>query len=276
MFRIAWMLSITIIFVVTIMFQGCTFQGSNDVIVVDDTPPAAPRGVHSISGDGQVKIVWYPNQEKDLKGYIIYRSNKKSGGYKEIGTVSAKVSSFIDNDVKNGITYYYAVSAFDYNGNESDLSPEIVEDTPRPEGRGVKLRDYIIDPNRSGFSFADTDLGPIAFDKNYTDIYFGVDTEVSVPYIYSDTDVKMQDLGYTDSLDDVDVSPTKGFTTLFVEAIVGHTYVFLTPDGHYAKIRITDMKIDWVGNKVKDAWMVFDWAYQLQPGNPDLAPKKTI
>jgi len=274
MFRIAWMLFITMLFAMFMVFQGCTFQSTDDVVVVDDSAPAAPRGVHSISGDGQVKIVWYPNQEKDLKGYIIYRSTKKSGDYKEIGTVSAKVSSFIDDDVKNGTTYYYAVSAFDYDGNESDLSPEIVEDTPRPEGRGVKLRDYIIEPNRSGFSFADADLGPIPFDKRYTDIYFGVDTEVSVPYIYSDTDVQIQDLGYTDSMDEVDVSPTKGFTTLFVEAIVGHTYAFLTPDGHYAKIRITDMKIDWVGNKVKDAWMVFDWAYQLQVGNPDLAPKK--
>jgi len=274
MFRIAWMLFITMLFAMFMVFQGCTFQSTDDVVVVDDSAPAAPRGVHSISGDGQVKIVWYPNQEKDLKGYIIYRSTKKSGDYKEIGTVSAKVSSFIDDDVKNGTTYYYAVSAFDYDGNESDLSPEIVEDTPRPEGRGVKLRDYIIDPDRSGFSFADADLGSIPFDKRYTDIYFGVDTEVSVPYIYSDTDVQIQDLGYTDSMDEVDVSPTKGFTTLFVEAIVGHTYAFLTPDGHYAKIRITDMKIDWVGNKVKDAWMVFDWAYQLQVGNPDLAPKK--
>lgn len=274
MFRIARMLFITMLFVMVITFLGCTFQSSDDVVVVDNSPPAAPRGVHSISGDGQVKIVWYPNQEKDLKGYIIYRSTRKSGDYKEIGTVSAKVSSFIDDNVKNGTTYYYAVSAFDYDGNESDLSPEIVEDTPRPEGRGVKLRDYIVDPNRSGFCFANADRGPIPFDKSYTDIYFGVDTEVSVPYIYSDTDVKMQDLGYTDSLDDVDVSPTKGFTTLFVEAIVGHTYAFLTPDGHYAKIRITDMKIDWVGNNVKDAWMIFDWAYQLQAGNPDLAPKK--
>jgi hypothetical protein len=274
MFRIAWMLLVTVMFVVAIMIQGCTFEGTNDTVVVDNSAPAAPRGVYSISGDEQVEIKWYPNQEKDLKGYVIYKSTKKSGDYKEINTVGAKVSSYIDNDVRNGNTYYYAISAIDFDGNESDLSPEIVEDTPRPEGKGVKLRDFVLDPDRSGLDFSGADQGAIAFDRKNTDIYFGVDTVVSVPYIYSDTDVQIQDLGYTDSMDEVDVSPVKGFTTLFVEAIVGHTYAFLTTDGNYAKIRITDMKVDWVGNKVKDAWVVFDWAYQLQIDNPDLAPKK--
>jgi hypothetical protein len=274
MIKITWMLLITVMFVVAIMIQGCTFEGTNDGVVSDNSAPAAPRGVYSISGDAKVEIKWYPNQEKDLNGYVIYKSTKKSGDYKEIDTVGAKVSSYIDEDVRNGNTYYYAISAIDSDGNESDLSPEIVEDTPRPEGGGVKLRDYVLDPDLSGLDFSDADLGAIAFDRKNTDIYFGVDTAVSVPYIYSDTDVKIQDLGYTDSMDEVDVSPVKGFTTLFVEAIVGHTYAFLTTDGNYAKIRITDMKVDWVGNKVKDAWVVFDWAYQLQIDNPDLAPKK--
>jgi hypothetical protein len=242
MIKITWMLLITVMFVVAIMIQGCTFEGTNDGVVSDNSAPAAPRGVYSISGDAKVEIKWYPNQEKDLNGYVIYKSTKKSGDYKEIDTVGAKVSSYIDEDVRNGNTYYYAISAIDSDGNESDLSPEIVEDTPRPEGGGVKLRDYVLDPDLSGLDFSDADLGAIAFDRKNTDIYFGVDTAVSVPYIYSDTDVKIQDLGYTDSMDEVDVSPVKGFTTLFVEAIVGHTYAFLTTDGNYAKIRIISYK----------------------------------
>jgi len=263
-------------FILIIMFQGCTFQGS-DCVIDDDTPPAAPRGVYSISGDGKVLITWYPNQEKDLNGYVIYRSTSKNGKYKEIGNVGAGVNSYVDDDdVKNGVTYYYAVSAYDFDNNESKLSPDIVEDTPRPEGKGIRLKDFIINPNISGFDFSSPERGAIAFDKTYTDIYFGVDTEVSVPYIYSDNDIKIQDLGYTESMDDIDVSPTKGFTTLFVEVIIGHTYAFFTPDGHYAKIRVTDLYVDWVGNDIRDAWVVFDWAYQLQPDNPDLAPKFEI
>jgi hypothetical protein len=137
----------------------------------------------------------------------------------------------------------------------------------------VRLEDYILYPDLSGFDFSRPERGAQAFDLINTDIYFGVDGTVRVPYIYSDNGTEIQDLGYTDSMDDVDVSPTKGFTTLFVEAIIGHTYAFYTPDGNFAKIRITDMYIDW-DNNIQEAWVVFDWAYQLQFDNPELAPRK--
>ena len=89
-----------------------------------------------------------------------------------------------------------------------------------------------------------------------------------MPYIYSDDqNVLMQDLGYTDSMDDIDVSPTQGFTTLFVEAIIGHTYTFFMPDGHYAKVRVSDMGED-------ADWIIFNWAFQLQLDNPELAPAR--
>jgi hypothetical protein len=75
-------------------------------------------------------------------------------------------------------------------------------------------------------------------------------------------------------MDDIDVSPTKGFTSLFVEAIIGHTYAFWTADGNFAKIRITDLVIEWDNGDVAEAWIVFDWAFQLQVDNPDLAPAR--
>ncbi|MFH1142978.1 MAG: HmuY family protein, partial [Candidatus Eisenbacteria bacterium] len=46
-----------------------------------------------------------------------------------------------------------------------------------------------------------------------------------------------------------------------VEAIEGHTYVLLTRDGHYAKIRIIDLDAE---------DLTFQWAYQQQPGNVEL------
>ena len=271
--NVVWNLVSLGIFILAFVLQGCTVD-DNDVVVIDDTPPAAPRGVHSVTGDEQVLIEWYPNQETDLKGYIVYRSLRKLEDYAEIAEVGSEVSSYVDDGVENGVTYYYAVSAFDFDGNESNLSPEIVNDTPRPGGRNVKLEDYILEPDRSGFDFSHPERGAQAYDRHGVSIYFGIDTEVNVPYIYSDNETEIQDLGYTDSMDDVDASPTKGFTTLFVEAIIGHTYAFLTPDGHYAKIRITDLYIDWVNGDVQEAWVVFDWAYQLQPDNPELAPRK--
>jgi hypothetical protein len=267
-----WKLMVIVIFLPALVLQGCSVEGG-DTIMADGMAPAEPRGVRSITGDGQVLIEWYPNQETDLEGYIIYSNLEETGKYEEIARVGRSVSSYVDEDVDNGVTYYYAVSAYDREGNESDPSP-VIEDTPRPEGRNVTLEDYILKPNLSGFDFSRPERGAQMFDRADVDIYFGIDGEVSVPYIYSDTDVEMQDLGYTDFMDDVDVSPTKGFTTLFVEAIIGHTYAFLTPDGHYAKVRITDMDIQWSNGDVLDAWMTFEWAHQLQIDNPELAPAK--
>lgn len=259
--------------ITALMLQGCAIDDVN-VAVDDETPPAAPRGVRSVTGDEQVLIEWYPNQETDLKGYIVYRSHREFKGYDEIAEVGSKVSSYVDDDVENGITYYYVVSAFDFDGNESDLSPEIVDDTPRPAGRNVNLEDYFLEPDLSGFDFSRPERGAQPFDMREVDIYFGIDIEVAVPYIYSDNDIEMQDLGYTDSMDDVDVSPTRGFTTKFVEAIIGHTYAFWMPDGHYAKLRVTDLYMDWTNGDIREAWVIFDWAYQLQPDNPELAPRK--
>ena len=273
-----WFLIVFGALLLAILIQGCTIEGGNDVIVVDKEPPARPRGVRAITGDGQVFIEWYGNEEYDLRGYIIYRSLNEIKDYVEIARVNSKVTSYLDTNVVNGTTYYYAVTAYDFDGNESDLSPEIVEDTPRPAGKNVELLDYILYPDFSGFDFSDARRGSQAFDKRGMDIYFGVgdiNGQFVVPFIYTVTDdILIQDMGYTNSMDDVDASPTKGFTFGAVEAITGHTYCILTRENNYAKIRVTDVRIDFVGNEIVDAWVVFDWAYQLQVGNPELAPAK--
>ncbi|MBD3184175.1 hypothetical protein GF312_17960 [Candidatus Poribacteria bacterium] len=279
MTKAIWKSAIFLIFIPVLILQGCS-SNSGDVIVIDESAPAAPRGVYSVTGDEVVVIHWYPNQEMDLDGYVIYRSPTEFGDYEEIAVTGPNTTNYVDDDVKNGLTYYYAIAAFDNDGNESDLSPEIVDDTPRPEGMNVTLNDYILEPDFSGFDFSRPDKNAQPFDARGTDIYFGVGTvdgEVSVPYIYTvNDDIGIQDLGYTDSMDDVDVSPTQGFTFGFVEAITGHTYAFLTLDGNYAKIRIIDVRIEWLADDIDDAWMTFDWAYQLQVDNPELAPKKAL
>ena len=46
-----------------------------------------------------------------------------------------------------------------------------------------------------------------------------------------------------------------------VEAIVGHSYIVLTRDNHYAKFEVQARG---------SASMLFDWAYQIDPNNPEL------
>lgn len=278
MIKHVWKLMVLVVFASALILQGCTIEsGDGDVVIIDDdTTPATPRGVYSITGDMDVLIGWYPNQESDLAGYVIYSMVEGSRDYIEIAEINdSDATSYLDDDVENGTTYYYAVSAFDLDGNESAQSPAIA-DTPRPAGKNVTLEDYILEPDLSGFDLSRPDKGVQPFDARNVDIYFGfgmVDNEFDAPFIYTaNDDIGIQDLGYTDHMDDVDVSPEQGFTFAFAEAIPGHTYAFLTLDGNYAKIRATEIEVDWAGDVILRAWVTFDWAYQLQPGNPELAP----
>ena len=246
---------------------GC--GSSDDSIEPDTEPPAIPRGVESITGDGQVSIEWFPNGESDLAEYNVWRS-RDNETFNLLVRVSADEFRYIDRDVQNGVTYYYAVSALDFEGNESELSPENISDTPRPSGKNVTLNDFSLLPERSGFDFSQPENGAIPWNLPITDVYFGptevfseFDVSFTVPYLYSDNFTEMQDMGYHEGFDEVDVSPFLGFTTEFVELIEGHVYIFYTPDGNYAKIHVA---------AISDNSVTFDWAYQIDPDNPELAP----
>ncbi|MCK4395904.1 hypothetical protein KAW96_04830 [candidate division WOR-3 bacterium] len=242
-----------VMLLITLLFVSCC-----RICGPDTEPPAVPRGVISITGDERIYIQWYPNSEKDLAGYNVYRGYSAVGYFDLIETVSTEY--FVDYYVTNGVTYYYAVSAFDEAGNESDLSPDLVYDTPRPEGTDM-LRNYLTDPNESGFDFSMESV--IHYDNSHTDIYYEYDTTYGVHYMNCADGTDIQDFGYTDDLDDINYAPEQGWSYLgWVELIVGHGYIVWTRDDHFAKFRIIEL-----GN----GWCKFDWAYQVDKGNRELA-----
>lgn len=64
------------------------------------------------SNEEVLKISW--NKVSGAKGYIISRSTSKNSGYKKIDTVTGK-TSYSDDTVKAGKTYYYKVEAYNVN-----------------------------------------------------------------------------------------------------------------------------------------------------------------
>ena len=257
---------ITVLFLCAMLIVtlfGCYIDVDDDD-EKDREPPAVPRGVRTITGDGYVIVEWYPNGEFDLDGYTVWRS-EDNNDFVSIAELSVDSTVYTDRNVRNGRTYYYAVSAIDNDGNQSELSPENAWDTPRPEGRNIVLDDYDLEPDRSGFDFSNPRRGAIPWDDRSTDIYFGLDKAVLVRYLYSDNDTVMQDLGYHENFDGVDVVPEYGYTPLFVELVEGHIYAIYTPDGNFAKIHVRKLTNDDVE---------FDWAYQTDPENIQLAPAK--
>jgi len=225
-------------------------------------PPTIPVGLASITGDGCIYLYWYPNQERDLTGYCIYRSDVPSGYYAEIAISTD--NRFFDCAVTNGETYYYCVSAYDLDGNESALS-DVVFDTPRPEGGGVVLWDYSRHPNDAGYDFSDEEVQ--RYNNSLTDVYFEYDWDYGIHYMnVANNDTRIQDFGYTDYLDDVNYAPPQGWSNLgWVELILGHSYIVRTWDNHYAKFRVT---------LLGSGSVRFDWAYQVDGGNPELVIRK--
>jgi len=236
----------------------------------DVTPPAAPRGFHSVTGDGSVRLSWLSNTEGDLSGYRVYESPCANGPncpYDRIGATAA--TQFMANGLTNGVTRYFAVSAVDVAGNESDLSYNDVPDTPRPAG-STALNNFVNGLAGAGWDFSA--FAKVAANDPSADIVYGNDGSIALMYatemlvqtqpdtLYAPTDI--QDAGYAATLDTVDVSPDQGWSpTGTVELIPGHCYVVWTWDNHYAKFRVTGISATTVS---------LDWAYQTDPGNRQL------
>lgn len=258
-----------------VLLAGC----DDDVIYVEDGPPAVPSGVYTITGDEQVEIFWSPVREDDLVGYGVYRSRTLNGAYERLATLrGVENTSYTDYEVANGVTYYYAVDAYDQRGHESDLSYEDAFDTPRPAGFGVTVQAREVDPIRSGIDLSDwrTSGFVTAWNAIDTDLYVRRIDEVlylkgtAIGGYWND----LQDLGYTSSMDEVSWAPSEGWSVGLngVELITGHTYVVWTHDSYFAKLRVTAI-LQTAG--IPSA-ILFDWAYQVDNNNPELAPPPPV
>jgi hypothetical protein len=241
---------------------GCDDEGPVVAEVVD-VPPFPPDGVFSITGDGVVSIYWNANWEEDLDGYAVYRSTTNPGPYYFLDEVSANQTWYDDTDVVNGETWFYAVTAFDRAGYESELSLETVFDTPRPEGFGLVLVELGQDPSRAGYDFSSLSGVPQAAALGTTDIYF--ESSGGAQYLRAKTGVDIQDYGLID-LPYVDWAPDTGWSpSAQAEAITGHSYIIRIQSGQGTNVAKVQVKS--VGSTV-----TLDWAYQAVQNNPELAP----
>ena len=234
----------------------------------DRTPPAEPINVFSITGDNEVIIAWDENFESDLDYYVVYKSSHEDGPYRPVGET---YDTYYIEYVPNGLTYYFAVSAVDYRGNESDLSRELVWDTPRPEGHNAyawALIQYDVDDydnyNKCGIDFSDFESNMIqSFDNGSNDIFFDmIDGQIFINvYNIEDTDISL--FGPTEFLSDVDFvyEDTDWEETGYLPVIEDFSYIIWTWDNHFVTIRIEEAYDDLV---------VYSWAYQTDPGNPQL------
>ena len=81
---------------------------------MDTFAPAAPKELQTVPSEGAIDLIWEPNTEKDIAGYIVLRGTP-DGTLDEIKRLSAGETTFTDT-VKAGVQYEYAVQAIDKSG----------------------------------------------------------------------------------------------------------------------------------------------------------------
>jgi hypothetical protein len=261
-------------FLLPLLALGILLGGCSEKTTAPGRPPAAPQGLYGINGQHQVTLVWLANAEPDLQGYRIYDAPCDSCLYTRIGvlpaTARAEYEQFVATGLADSVRRFFAVSAVDREGRESDLSRNSVWGTPRPEGSGLSLNNFVVYQRNVGYDFSafaalDTTSPPAdIFYGYYEDQTHFVHQQVFVPDYASD----IQDAGYASSLDAVYFAPDSGWSPSgTVEAIAGHNYVVWTRENRFAKFRV---------QSVDAGHIVLDWAYQGDRGNPDLRAKRAV
>jgi len=92
--------------------------------------PSAPTGVSVGPAPGRLSVFWSANPEPDVAGYLLYRSTDPKGPWTKLTPTLYTKTTFTDENVEPGKTYYYYLEAVDTSGNVSPKSEIVAETVP--------------------------------------------------------------------------------------------------------------------------------------------------
>lgn len=246
----------------------------------------APAWIASTSLNGAIYLAWsdnpYETAPEGFEQYHVYSATYSLDDpvcrdWAREGTTVAP--EFLVGALLNGYPRCFAVSAESIEGFESLWSPERI-DTPRPDARNVVLAALDVDQLLSGFRFFQdlngdnlvglTELG-IVRDGTSPDVDFRVERDTVTGEFFlvpvrANTEVALYATGPIDDLTAIDVAPDTGYSTFAIQAVPQYGYVFRM-DGGDQFARFGAIRVTHVGRE----YMVFDWSYQTDPGNPELS-----
>ncbi len=87
--------------------------------------PAVPTNVVVAAGDAECYVTWTEVADADILGYRVYFTDDAASGYREVSSVGVQSFAWL-TELKSGRPYRVAVAAVDQDGNQSQLSNEIV------------------------------------------------------------------------------------------------------------------------------------------------------
>jgi len=252
---------------------------SIDIQVPQPTPPPAPGGLEAMALDGAVYLKW-DDRSRDADDFAFYRVYFDAGDqYVLMGETDSE--GFIDFLVVNGNTYGYFVSAVDERGHESQGSALAVA-TPRPDYYGELLFAFEDRPGDSGFQFQVDELDfPIVagtdpsrhfrLEVDQVGWWFVPGPGVGIHTFPQHTTALRCGPASDANCQEISVAPVTGYAPTPIEVTPEFSYVFRVPAPgggfRYGVVRVTH-----AGFAQDGAIALFDWAFQIQEGNRNLAP----
>lgn len=79
----------------------------------DVFPPAAPRSLAAVGSEGAINLIWEPNAEPDLGGYLVLRAVADGSPLAAVTPAPIKETTYRDTAVVAGTRYVYAIVAVD-------------------------------------------------------------------------------------------------------------------------------------------------------------------
>jgi hypothetical protein len=259
--------------------DGNESRGSNVITVDERNRLPAPSSIVSVSLDQAVQLSWPSNGRVADPGmfdyYRIYSTlyNLDTGICDDLrwsleGTTVSE--DFLVTGLPNGVPRCFAASTVSRDGHESAWSGARA-DTPRYDARNTFVDAFQAAPATSGFRFYDgtSRTFGLVTTGSRTDVDFRIekraDGSLWFTPVRSDVKIALYSTSTVTDLTSIDVAPLRSaFSATAIEAVPGYAYVFemsLADGLHYGAIRVTHTGVDYV---------IFDWAYQSDPGNPEL------
>jgi hypothetical protein len=276
------------------LFVACTSDRTSPGI-----PPDVPANLESTTLDQAVALVWddnsYVADPASFEAYGIYSTGYDldndvcSNTWALEGTTVAH--EFVVGALTNGVPRCFAVTARSVEGVESARST-IVPDTPRPDSRNLVLNVMQTQDAGSGFRFWDdfnddqvAQDGELALLRlgSAADIDFVVESDgtgsvfltpvrpgTGVEF-YSDLPVEdLTSVSFAPCIQDASPDGCASYSASPIEASPGFGYVFET-DGGDGFVRYGAIRVSHVG----PTFVILDWAFQTDRGNPMLLVGKT-
>jgi hypothetical protein len=277
-------------FVVAVDVNGVE-SAQSDVVTVDERLRLESADwIAGTSLDGAIHLAWddtpFQSEPAGFSKYHVYSAPTSldipaaercvSDWAREGTTVAPEFLAW----AANGQPRCFAVAAESIEGWESFWSPLWI-DTPRPDARNVIVWAHEVDPTQSGFRFFNDANGDGQLDASElgivtagggTDVDFRLDRDGAGDFFFAPVRTGTQVVLYgTDPVADltsIDIAPDvdAGYDVTPIQAVPQFGYVFQMSAGdefaRYGAIRVTH---------VGQEYIIFDWSYQTDPGNPELS-----